>query len=104
MAVDAGAQERGEVGPVAGGQAGQAGGELELGFGLGQVERRRAQRDRDVLEQLVDRGEAERRQHPLAVVGGMGSVRHRVGSAGGDERVVGVGVEQGVELGRVGER
>ena len=39
VAVDPGAQERGEVGPVACGEAGQAGGELELGFGLGQVER-----------------------------------------------------------------
>ena len=41
VAVDAGAQERGEVGPVARRRGRQAGGELELGLGLGQVERAR---------------------------------------------------------------
>ncbi len=100
VAVDAGAQERGEIGPVAGGQAGQAGGQLELRLGFGEVELRRAQADRDVLEQLVDGGETKGRQHPLAVVGGMGTVWHRGRSAGGDEGVVGVGVEQAVQLGR----
>ena len=58
---------------------GQARRELELGLRLGQVERRGAELDRDVLEQLVDRGQAEGREHPLAVVGGMGTVGHRVG-------------------------
>ena len=38
VAVDAGAEERREVGPVAGGQAGQPGGQLELGLRVGQVE------------------------------------------------------------------
>ena len=77
VAVDAGAQERGEIGPVARGEAGQPRRELELGLGIGEVERRRPQRDRDVVEQLVDRGQAERREHPRAVVGGMGTVGHR---------------------------
>ena len=79
VAVDAGAQERGEVGPIAGGQPGQARRELELGLRLGQVEPRSAELDRDVLEELVDRGQAEGREHPLTVVGGMGTVGHRVG-------------------------
>ena len=39
VAVDAGAQERREVGPVPGGQPGQPRRQLELGLGLGQVER-----------------------------------------------------------------
>ena len=77
VAIDPGAEERGEVGPVAGGETGQSRGELELGLGIGKVEVRRAQRDRDVLEQLVDRGQAERPEHPRPVVGGMGTVRHR---------------------------
>ncbi len=79
VAVDAGAEERREVGPVARGQAGQPGGELELGLRVGQVETaRRAARPGDVLEQLVDGGEAERTEHPRPVVGGMGAVWHRV--------------------------
>ena len=77
--VDPGAEERRQVGPVARGEPAQAGGELELRFGLGEVEARRAERDGDVLEELVDRGEAERPEHPLAVVGGMRTVRHRLG-------------------------
>ena len=41
VAIDARPEERGEVGPVAAGQPGQPGGQLELGLGLGQVERAR---------------------------------------------------------------
>ena len=50
--------------------------QLELGLGLGQVEPAGAQLGRDVGEQLVDRFEPERRQHPLAIPVGVGSVRH----------------------------
>ena len=54
VAVDAGAQERGEVRPVAGGQALEAGRQLELRLRLRQVEAARPQRVRDVGEELVD--------------------------------------------------
>ena len=33
----------------------------------------------DVVEQLVDGGQAEGGEHPLAVAGGMGTVGHPVG-------------------------
>ena len=77
VAVHAGSQERHEVGPVATGQLTQSRGELELGLGRGQVQRRRAELRRDVREELVDAVDAERRQHPLAVGRGMRAVWHR---------------------------
>ena len=77
VAIDPGTEERGEVGPVAGGETAQSRGELELGLGIGKVEVRGAQRDRDVLEQLVDRCQAERPEHPRPVVGRVRTVRHR---------------------------
>ena len=77
--VDARPEERGEVGPVPRGERAEPGGQLELGLGLGQVERGRAELGRDVLEELVDRCQAERREHPPAIVGGVGTVRHPLG-------------------------
>ena len=77
VAVDARAEERGEVGAVARGQAGQPRRELELGFGRREVEARGAEGLGDVGEELVDGSDADGREHPLAVAGGMRSVGHR---------------------------
>jgi hypothetical protein len=74
--VHPGTKEGHEIGPVPPGQCLQPPGELELGFGFGQVEPAGAQLRRDVGEELVDRIEPERRQHPLAIAVGVGSVRH----------------------------
>ena len=102
VAIDAGAEERHEVGPVATGQVPQAGRQLQLGLGVGQVQRGRPQGSRDVGEQLVDAIEAEGRQHPLRgrpwCVGRMASSRQPAATS----CVVGPAVEQVVELGRVG--
>ena len=78
MAVDAGAQEAAQVHAVAAGQLAQPRASSSSGIGVGQVEAGGPDGGRDVLEQRLDRVDAERREHPLAVVGRMRTVDHRL--------------------------
>ncbi len=77
VAVHARAKEGRQVRPIARGETGQPGRELELGFRVGQVEGRCAKRGWDVFEQLVDRGEAECSEHVRPVTRRMRTVWHR---------------------------
>jgi hypothetical protein len=81
VAVDPGSQERGEVGPVALGEGRQPAGEIELRLGRGQAQLRGAQLGWDVGEQLVDRFDPERLEHPGTIVGGVRTVGHAQASA-----------------------
>jgi hypothetical protein len=76
VAVHPGPQERHEIGPIAGGERPQSGGELQLGLGVGQLEGAGPEGLGDVGEQGLDAVEPERIEHPAAVGVGMGSVRH----------------------------
>ena len=72
VAVGAGAEEAGQVGPVAPRQRLQALAQGQLvGSGGGRSRPSGPHRCRDVGEELVDRVDAERGQHPRAVVGGV---------------------------------
>ncbi len=90
VAVDAGAEERGEVGPVARGQGRAAGPRARARApAAGGRAARRAGASGMSSKSSSTEVSAEGREHPLAVVGGMRSVGHRR-SARRDERVVGV--------------
>ena len=74
--VHTGTQERGQVDTVAGCERGQLTAEGQLRDGLRQVQAAGADRGGDVVEELLDRIEAERGQHVGAGFGGVGAVDH----------------------------
>ena len=78
MAVDPGAEERREVGPVASGEGLEASRELELGHRIGQPERARPKLRGDVGEQRVDVPDRDRREHPAAIIVRVRAIGHRV--------------------------
>ena len=78
VAVDTRAEERGEVGPIAGGQRLEAGCELELGDGIREPQLARPEIPRDVVEEGIHVVDPDRREHRGAILGGVGSVGHRV--------------------------
>ena len=63
--------------PVAPGQAGQLGADLLLGERRRHLEAGRADGGGDVREQVVDRGDPDRRQHRLAIGVGVRRVGHQ---------------------------
>ena len=104
MVVDAGAEERqlARRVDVARRELAEMRGELLLGERRLEVERAaEADAGRDVAEELVDRGDADRPQHLLPVVVGEGEVRVR--SLVGQDLLVRLDVEQRVDLGRIRE-
>ncbi len=76
--VHAGTEERDEVGAVAPGQGRQLAAEGQLRDRIGQVQAVGAHGWGDIVEQLLDRLEAERGQHLRARVRGVGAVDHAV--------------------------
>ena len=78
VTIGAGAQEARQVHPVPGREPGQPCRELKLRLGTVETERSGAQRDGDVIEQLVDRGDPDRLEHPRPIIGRVRAIRHEV--------------------------
>ena len=78
--------------------AGQLATDLQLGSGPGQIQPRRANGRGDVVEESLDRVDAERREHPLAVRRRVRAVDH---ASAADLRPVGAGVHETVGHGGI---
>jgi hypothetical protein len=78
VAIHARPQEARQVDSIAGRQALEARGKLELRLGPWQVEAMGADRGRDIGEEGVDALDAQCAQHPRPIVGRVGTVGHRL--------------------------
>ncbi len=77
VAIHARSEERRQVGAVAARQGHETRGQLELGLGFREVQAGSPQRDRDVVEELVDRREAEGLEHLRPIGRRVRTVWHR---------------------------